>query len=149
MLTSSRCSGICKRTTVSMHRKGVAAVEFAFVAPIFFLLVFAVIELGRMMMVQQSLTNAAREGCRKAVLATTTSGSDVDTAVRQYLQSVMSNASNPDAVRVTVPPSMSTATSGSSLTVGVEVDYADVTWLPLGYLGLNPTIRASQFGLRE
>jgi Flp pilus assembly protein TadG len=131
------------------RRKGVAAVEFAFVAPIFFLLVFAVIELGRMMMVQQSLTNAAREGCRKAVLATTTSGSDVDTAVRQYLRSVMSNASNPDAVRVTVPPSMSTATSGSSLTVGVEVDYADVTWLPLGYLGLNPTISATQFGLRE
>jgi Flp pilus assembly protein TadG len=132
-----------------LRRDGVAAVEFAFVAPIFFLLVFAIIELGRMMMVQQSLTNAAREGCRKAVLATTTNSSDVETAVRKYLQSVMSNASDSGAVRVTVPPGMSTATSGSSLTVAVEVDYADVTWLPLGYLGLNPTISATQFGLRE
>jgi hypothetical protein len=44
---------------------------------------------------------------------------------------------------------MSTATSGSSLTVAVEVNYADVTWLPLGYLGLNPTIGATQVGLRE
>ncbi|HEX2473553.1 MAG TPA: TadE/TadG family type IV pilus assembly protein [Lacipirellulaceae bacterium] len=130
-------------------RNGVAAVEFAFVAPIFFLLVFAIIELGRMMMVQQSLTNAAREGCRKAVLATTTNGSDVEDAVRDYLQSVMSNASDSGSVRVTVPSSMSTATSGSSLTVAVEVDYSDVTWLPLGYLGLNPTIRARQIGLRE
>jgi hypothetical protein len=83
------------------------------------------------------------------VLATTTNGSDVETAVRQYLQSVMSNASDPDAVRVTVPTSISTATSGSSLTVAVEVDYADVTRVPLGYLGLNPTISATQFGLRK
>lgn len=129
-------------------RNGVAAIEFALVAPVFFLLVFAVVELGRMMMIQQSLTNAAREGCRKAVLATTTDSSAVDAAVRQYLQSVLSNTSS-DEVRVTVPSNMAAATPGSSLTVAVEVDYADATWVPLGYLGLNPTISASQSGMRE
>ncbi len=137
------------RSTGTDGRKGIAAVEFALVAPVFFLLLFALIELGRMMMVQQSLTNAAREGCRTAILATTTSSSDVEAAVRNYLQSVMSNASNVGEVRVTVPAVAATTASGTDLTVAVEVDYTDVSWLPLGYLGLNPTIRAAQTGQRE
>lgn len=133
-----------KRTT----RSGVAAVEFALVAPIFFLLVFGVIEFGRMMMVQQSLTNAAREGSRVAILPTTKNGSDVESRIRDYLQSVMANA-NSGEVRVTVPGNLGTVTSGATLTVSVEVDYLDVSWVPLGYLGLNPTIAASQMGIRE
>jgi Flp pilus assembly protein TadG len=130
-------------------RSGVATVEFAFVAPIFFLLVFGLIEMGRMMMIQQSLTNAAREGCRTAVLATTKDGADVEEDMRDYLQSVMSNASNTGEVRITVPPDLASVTSGAILTVSVEVDYLDASWLPLGYLGLNPTIGASQIGIRE
>ena len=130
-------------------RSGVAAVEFALVAPVFFLFVFSLIELGRMMMIQQSLTNAAREGCRTAVLASTINCSDVEAAVRDYLQSVISHASDVDEVRVTVPASLTNTASGTDLTVAVEVDYTDVSWLPLGYLGLNPTIGAEQTGQRE
>jgi Flp pilus assembly protein TadG len=130
-------------------RRGVAAVEFAFVAPIFFLLVFGLIEMGRMMMIQQSLTNAAREGCRTAVLATTKTGADVEEDMRDYLQSVMSNASDTGKVRINVPGDLAGVASGAILTVSVEVDYLDVSWLPLGYLGLNPTIGASQIGVRE
>ena len=130
-------------------RSGVAAVEFALVAPIFFLLVFGLIEFGRMMMIQQSLTNAAREGSRVAILPTTKDGADVEAAMRDYLQSVMSNAADTGEVRVTVPSNLATAASGANLTVSVEVDYLDVSWLPLGYLGLNPTIAASQIGIRE
>jgi Flp pilus assembly protein TadG len=129
-------------------RKGVAAVEFALVAPIFFLLVFGLIEFGRIMMVQQSLTNAAREGNRVAILPTTKNGADVEAAMRDYLQSVMANA-NTDEVRVSVPGNLDTVASGATLTVSVEVDYLDVSWVPLGYLGLNPTIAASQIGIRE
>ena len=50
------------------QRRGAATVEFAVVAPVFFLLVFGMIEYGRMVMVQQIIVNAAREGCRAAVL---------------------------------------------------------------------------------
>ena len=88
---------MCQRKR-AISRSGVAAIEFAIVAPVFFLLMFGLIEFGRMMMVQQSLTNAAREGCRTAVLATTINSSDVEAAVRNYLQSVMSNAANVDEV---------------------------------------------------
>jgi Flp pilus assembly protein TadG len=126
-------------------RSGIAAVEFALVAPIFFLLVFGLIEFGRMMMIQQSLTNAAREGCRVAILPTTKDDADVEAAMRDYLQSVMAA----DEVRVTAPGNLGTVASGANLTVSVEVDYLDVSWLPLGYLGLNPTIAASQIGIRE
>ena len=130
-------------------RRGATTVEFAIVAPIFLLLVFGLIEFGRMMMVQQSLTNAAREGCRTAVLATTVNSSEVEGAVRDYLQSVMSNASNTDEVRVTVPVSLAATASRTELTVEIDVDYSDVSWLPLGYMGLNPTIHASQTCRRE
>jgi hypothetical protein len=134
-----------KRTT----RSGAATVEFAIVAPIFFLLVFGLIEMGRMMMLQQSLTNAAREGCRKAVLATTKNGSDVEADMRDYLQSVISDAADTGKVRIDVPDNLADVASGNILTVSVEVDYLDAGWLPFGYLGLNPTIAASQIGVRE
>lgn len=130
-------------------RRGTAAVEFALVAPVFFLLVFGLIELGRMVMVQQALTNAAREGCRTATLATTLSGSEVEAAVRNYLKFVMHDPSSGDLVRVTVPSGLANTAAGAELTVTVDVNYADVSWLPLQYLHLNPTIAAKQVGHRE
>jgi Flp pilus assembly protein TadG len=138
---------MCNRK-IRTTRSGVAAVEFALVAPIFFLLVFGLIEFGRMMMVQQSLTNAAREGSRVAILPTTKDGAAVEERMRDYLQSVLANAASGE-VRVIVPGNLNTVTSGATLTVSVEVDYLDVSWVPLGYLGLNPTIAASQIGIRE
>jgi Flp pilus assembly protein TadG len=130
-------------------RKGVAAVEFAFVAPLFFLLVLGLVEMGRMIMIRQSLTNAAREGCRMAVVGTTTNGSDVDSAVRDYLQSVTSKALDPAKLRVSIPDNLANCPSGTNLKVGVEVYFKDVTWVPIDYLGMNPTIRAEQSGYRE
>jgi Flp pilus assembly protein TadG len=138
---------MCNRK-IRTTRSGVAAVEFALVAPIFFLLVFGLIEFGRMMMVQQALTNAAREGTRVAILATTKDGAAVEARMRDYLESVLANAASGD-VRMTVPGNLGTVTSGATLTVSVEVDYMDVSWVPIGYLGLNPTIAASQIGIRE
>ena len=55
------------------NRQGAAVVEFAVVAPIFSMLVFGMIEFGRAIMVEQILTNAAREGARVAVLDSATS----------------------------------------------------------------------------
>jgi Flp pilus assembly protein TadG len=47
-------------------RRGVAAVEFAFVAPILFTLMLGVWEVGRLIQVQQLVQNATREGARIA-----------------------------------------------------------------------------------
>src|SRR5206468_2029837 len=53
-------------------RGAAAAVEFALVAPVLLLFVLGIIEFGRLMMVEQILTNAAREGARRAVMANAT-----------------------------------------------------------------------------
>jgi Flp pilus assembly protein TadG len=119
------------------------------VAPVFFLLVFVLIEAGRMMMIRQSLTNAAREGCRAAALATTSSSSKVEAAVRDYLRSLMSVADNATKLRVTTPAGLASCNSGTNLTVTVEVDYRDVSWLPLHFFDMNPTIGSQQTGQRE
>ena len=138
-----------RKRSKDSRRSGVAAIEFAFVAPIFLLFVFGLFEMVRMLMVQQALTNAAREGCRTAVMATTVNNSDVDTAIRDYLQSITSHASDTSIVRVTSPSGLATCPSGTALTVAVEVNYSDVSWPSASYLGLNPTLHAQQTGRRE
>src|SRR5215218_3232865 len=47
---------------------GQAMVEFALVAPVFFLLLFGVIEGGRFIFYYQTLNNATREGARYAIV---------------------------------------------------------------------------------
>ncbi len=107
-------------------RRGAAAVEFAFIAPLLFLLILGIIEVGRMMMVQQVVTNAAREGCRKAVLAGATE-SQVYTTIDNYL-----TGSGISGQTRSISPSLSGTAVGDAVTVKVSVDYDNVTWLPLG-----------------
>jgi hypothetical protein len=49
-------------------RPGAVLLEFAIVLPIFLLAIIGIIEFGRAVMVQQILTNAAREGARRAII---------------------------------------------------------------------------------
>jgi len=48
--------------------RGQALVEFALVAPVFFLLLFAVIEGGRFILYYETLANATREGARYGIV---------------------------------------------------------------------------------
>jgi Flp pilus assembly protein TadG len=120
-----------KRGIKWRRRSGAAVVEFAVVAPVFFLFVFGLIEYGRMVMVQQILTNAAREGARVGILDNTTQA-DVDTAVNTYL-----TAGNINGATTTVTPNPpSSAASGAPVTVTVSVNFNNVSWLPSPfYLG--------------
>ena len=113
------------------RRYGAAAVEMAFVAPFVFLLVFASFEFARMMMVRQALTNAAREGCRNAALASTLKDDRSDAVVRQQLSNVVPKANEKDILRVSVTPAFENkVNSGTRITTTVEVDCEDVSWLP-------------------
>ncbi len=51
------------------EQKGSAAVEFALVLPLLFLLVFGIIEWGLYMFNNHVITNASREGARKGIVA--------------------------------------------------------------------------------
>ena len=59
------------------------------VAPLFLLFIFALVEFGRYVMVEQALTNAAREGSRTAALATTKDTLRVRAAVDDGLRGVL------------------------------------------------------------
>ncbi len=100
-------------------------VEFAVVAPVFFLLVFGMIEYGRMVMVQQVLVNASREGARVGVLDNATAA-DVEERVNTYLTSA-----NINGATITLDPSdPSSAPAGGSFSVTVSVPFNQVSWLP-------------------
>ena len=49
-------------------RRGQALAEFAMVAPIFFVVLFGIIEAGRFMFYYETLNNATREGARYAIV---------------------------------------------------------------------------------
>lgn len=49
-------------------RRGAAAVEFAVVAPLFFLLLAGIVEFGQAFRIQHSLSTAARRGARAAII---------------------------------------------------------------------------------
>jgi Flp pilus assembly protein TadG len=56
------------RGTRSPGRRGQALVEFALVIPIFLLLLMALFDMGRAVFAYNTLTNAAREGARIAIV---------------------------------------------------------------------------------
>jgi hypothetical protein len=102
-------------------------VEFAIVAPLFFLLVFGMIEYGRMVMVQQVITNASREGARRAVLDGATTA-EVKSKVNDYLESA---GIEPKPEYVAVDPDPPTnAGYREPVEVSVTVPFTEVSWIP-------------------
>ncbi|WP_339910237.1 TadE/TadG family type IV pilus assembly protein [Symmachiella dynata] len=115
----------------SSERRGVAAVEMAFVFPVFMLLVLGVIEFGRYMMVGQLVTNAAREGSRLAIRGTFT-----EEEVKQDILAFITDAVGVTAGQVVIDVStesgdtIQSAESKDPITVSVAIRFKDVTYLP-------------------
>jgi Flp pilus assembly protein TadG len=59
---------LSRRAAGLVSDRGAAAVEMALVLPLLLLLVFGIIDFGRMLNAQITLTEAAREGARASVL---------------------------------------------------------------------------------
>jgi Flp pilus assembly protein TadG len=106
------------------RRTGAAAVELAFVLPIFTTLVFAQIETARVGQVTQMLTIAARQGARVAVVPGKTA-SDVQTAV----SAVLSGAKITSSTLTVSPSTWETDAGGTLITVNVSVPYSQVSWI--------------------
>lgn len=112
-------------------RSGTAAVEFAVVAPLIFLLLFGMVEFGRMLMVQQILTNASREGARRAIIESSTVP-EVTTVVTDYLEKNSVSGATLDIG----PTDLTIVGAGEPVVVSVSVLYDQVSWLPVPrYLG--------------
>ena len=109
-----------QRTWAVRHRrrtKGQSLVEFSLVAPIFFLILFGIVEFGRAVYYIQILNNSAREGARYAIVhgneSTDPTGpppgfplktnadpyaGDVKQAVRNFAIGVVGNSGSADFV---------------------------------------------------
>jgi Flp pilus assembly protein TadG len=141
---------VCRR-----NRQGAAAVEFALVAPVFFLMVFAIFEFGRAIMVQQVLTNAAREGARVAILDSPTPTHDlVVSTVNTYLQSAgLPSASASVAIDAgsshATEPTDASVKYGAPVKVTVQIPYNSVSWLPISRFFPNKNLTASTMMRRE
>jgi len=117
------------------------------VAPVFFLFVFGMIEFGRMIMVQQVITNASREGARIAVLdSPTPTAGVVANTVDNYLESAGISGGS-----ITIDPAEPTSASyGQPVTVTVQVPFSDVSWLPSPmFISGNTNLTASTVMRRE
>jgi Flp pilus assembly protein TadG len=125
-------------------RRGSTLVEFAFVAPVFLLLVIGMIEFGRAMMVSALFANAAHEGARAGVLDGAQS-SDVTNAVNNYL----ADAKITGATVTVTPNPPSSATAGQDVTVSVSINYSQVSWVPHPRFLGSATLSATSIMQRE
>jgi Flp pilus assembly protein TadG len=113
----SRCS----------YRKGVAAVEFALIAPVFCTILLGTIELGRAIQVQTALVNAVREGCRGYADNTVTLSSGVQTGTAAYAQTVVLDELGKANLKVNTSDVTVTASQSSITVSGVTMNQVTVT----------------------
>ena len=110
-------------------RRAASLIEFSLVAPVFILLVMGIIELGRVLMVQHLMTNAARQACRVGVIG----GTPTQTISSTALQALTSQGVTSSQATVQVndgSADASTAKSGDEITVIVSAPMSNISWLP-------------------
>jgi Flp pilus assembly protein TadG len=144
------------------RRRGSAILEFAVVAPILMTFVMGIIEMGRVVMLAQIATNAAREGTRYAVQGNANADT-IDTYVRTYLSGAgLRSASSTGTSSVTTAVeyqsggSWATTTdpsaqpSGTAIRVTVQIDYTKESWLPTQlFVGSNAKVSGAAVMRRE
>lgn len=131
------------------NRSGTVTVEMAFVAPVIFLLIFGQIEMSRMMMIRQSVTNASREGSRHACLITTKSSKDVVPVVQNMLAPVIGRGALSDSVEIKITPEFDDGLEPETMVeVQVFVDFQKVSWLP-PFFAKNAKIHGAASMARE
>jgi Flp pilus assembly protein TadG len=136
--------------TCRRKRRGAAVVEFAVVAPVFILLIFGMIEVGRAIMVEQILTNAAREGARIAVLDSTTPTHDTIVAkVRTYCSDMGITVNLGEVVVNPTEPTASSCKNGDPVSVTVTVPYSRVSWVAAPFFMRSKSLTARAVMRRE
>ena len=128
-----------------LNRKGQAIIEFALVLPLVLLLVVGMLEFARAWNLHQVMTDAVREGARRAVLADALacpgSASDMDSVKAPMWRYVAQAGYDPAFATMTVSPAAQFKCTGSNITVILTMPYK--IWA-LGSLGSSSfTMRSS------
>ena len=111
------------------NERGSAVMEAALVLPVFCILLVGVLEFGRVLMIQQSLTNAAREAGRVAAISLddTKALSSADQIAKNFLSRTGINLQ-----RITVQPIFATVSGTSAVQVEIHYSYDSLlaNWVP-------------------
>ena len=134
------------RRPLRRRRAGAAMVEMALTLPLFLAVVLGIIEFGRAFMVEQVVTNAAREGARHGVLPGVTAAAAVQKA-RDHLAAA--NLNVPQATVTISPSDLSTARTGSAVTVTVAIPYSAVSWVTVSWFLRDNAALRSQCVMRH
>ena len=94
-----------------LNRKGQALIEFALVLPLVLLLVVGMLEFARAWNLHQTMTDAVREGARRAVLA---DGWPVDSAYAPIWRYVAQSGYNPSYATMAICTPPATSCGGTS-----------------------------------
>lgn len=106
-------------------RRGATLVEFAVVVPILFFLLVLFVEFGRYIVTVHALEEASRVDCRIAVLEDSITN-EVEVAVADLLKTFSIYKYD-----MSITPNLRAAIgAGDPVTVRINVDYKDVSWLP-------------------
>jgi Flp pilus assembly protein TadG len=98
------------------NQRGAALVEFAFVLPVFIILVFGIIQFGLALNRVQAYHAAAREGARVGSLESSSTG-DINTAINDALVGFGV------APAVSISPGLCAGRPGAPITVEVTAPY--------------------------
>ncbi len=124
--------------------RGVVTVEMALIAPVVIALLFGVIQFGYAFMVQHALQDAARQGCRAAILPNQ-SNSTVTTAVSALLQNEGINVAK-TTITILVNNAagdVSSSKAGDQVTVKVTMAFADVKLFPGDFSSFTGTMQGA------
>jgi Flp pilus assembly protein TadG len=120
------------RSPARGRRRGAAAVEFAIIAPIFFLLLGGIIEFGQAFRIEHLLSVTTRRGTRSAIMAGSTYGN-----VQQKIQADCAELLGVSAADITVDV-MVNGSSENSLSTAEEADEIKiVTSIPFSKAGVG------------
>lgn len=131
------------------RRRAAATAEFAVVIPVLLTFMLGIIEIGRLVMVAQVDTNAAREAARYAAQGGANTAT-VDAYTRNYLTAAgIKDATNAGAVAVAVEfqsgggwaatPDPSALPVGTPIRVTVSTNFNHQSWLPTRFFVGNNT----------
>ena len=123
------------------RQQGTSLVEFAFVAPVFFLLLFGIIEFGVILFDKATITNASREGARAGILFRAyvtgdrsigganlaTEKTEIETVVDNYVSTYLMSLGGSSSITTTVTRTDRDGSGvfdvGDDLTVSVSYPY--------------------------
>lgn len=132
-----------------LGESGVALVEFAFVAPLLFLLLFGMLEMGKAFNYWNDATHLANEGARWAVVNRVPSGGSLQRYIQQQADTTeLRNGGGgevPSPAKVCIEFPTGSTEIGEPVKVSVSFNYK---WLPILGLGATTSTLAATSTMR-